>query len=117
MSWNKKFTLTENHIKLLCRAYVGWNGAEFGAPSIDPKRPYGNSDVLHDMGDILSVEYAGAFTFDGDSYLKTDCSNQYEDLPDELRQKLGKNGREAVLREYTTSRMTDNTLDIYYKTL
>lgn len=29
--------------------------AEFGAPSIDPKRPYGNSDVFGDIAKILDA--------------------------------------------------------------
>lgn len=47
------FTLTEDHIKLLSRAYIGWEDSEFGAPSIDCKRPYGNSYVEGDVAEIL----------------------------------------------------------------
>lgn len=50
-----RFTLTDQHIKLLRAAYVGWNRAEWGAPEIDPKRPYGNSSVVIDMCEILDV--------------------------------------------------------------
>lgn len=49
----KRFALTEEHIKLLRCAYVEWCGDEFGAPSIDPKRPYGNSDVIESINRIL----------------------------------------------------------------
>lgn len=49
----KKFTITEQHLKLLQNAYVSWDSCEFGSPEIDCKRPYGNSDVLEDMADIL----------------------------------------------------------------
>jgi hypothetical protein len=52
------FTITEDHLKLLRRAYVGWQDCEFGAPEIDPKRPYGNSSVLLDIAEILGVELA-----------------------------------------------------------
>lgn len=45
--------MTEEHIKLLQRMYVGWDHAEFGAPKIDPKRPYGNGDVQRDISEIL----------------------------------------------------------------
>lgn len=48
-----KFELKPEHIKLLSSAYIGWNDAEYGAPEIDPKRPYGNSDVEEDICDIL----------------------------------------------------------------
>lgn len=49
----QRFILTEEHIKLLRRAYVSWDDCEFGAPSIDPKRPYGNGDVVRDIAEIL----------------------------------------------------------------
>lgn len=49
----KTFILTEEHLKLLRAANVGWCCDEFGAPCIDPKRPYGNSDVIGDIAKIL----------------------------------------------------------------
>ena len=52
----KRFVMTEEHIKLLRRAVVGWQDCEAGAPEIDPKRPYGNSDVEHDVATILGWE-------------------------------------------------------------
>lgn len=48
------FTLTEDHLALLKHAYVQWDDAESGAPAIDPKRPYGNSDVETDIAEILT---------------------------------------------------------------
>jgi hypothetical protein len=53
----KKFKLTEDHIKLLRHMRVGWGYSETGAPEIDPKRPYGNSDVDGDIHKILTGEY------------------------------------------------------------
>lgn len=53
----KRFKLTEEHIKLLKRANVIWDDCEFGAPGMDPKRPYGNSDVIGDMAEILGIAY------------------------------------------------------------
>ncbi len=53
----KTFNLTEQHIKLLRRAYVHWHRAEAGAPTIDPKRPYGNSNVEEDVAEILGLPY------------------------------------------------------------
>jgi hypothetical protein len=50
-----EFTVTDDHLKLLRRAYVSWDDCEFGAPEIDCKRPYGNSDVLDDIGEILGA--------------------------------------------------------------
>ena len=51
----KDFTVTDEHLRLLRRAYVSWEDAEFGAPSIDPKRPYGNSNVYGDIAEILGL--------------------------------------------------------------
>jgi hypothetical protein len=50
------FTVTDDHIKLLRAAIVGWDDGEFGAPSIDCKRPYGNSSVYNDIAEILGID-------------------------------------------------------------
>ena len=47
------FYLREEHLKLLARANWQWQDCEFGAPEMDPKRPYGNSDVISDIAKIL----------------------------------------------------------------
>jgi hypothetical protein len=49
----KHLTITDEHIKLLNRMYTSWGDCEYGAPSIDCKRPYGNSDVPNDIYEIL----------------------------------------------------------------
>lgn len=49
----KRFVLTKDHVKLLRQMIVGWSETEFGAPEVDPKRPYGNSDVVRDVLTIL----------------------------------------------------------------
>ena len=49
----EKFLVIESHVELLKNMYVGWQDAEYGAPEIDPKRPYGNSDVEEDICEIL----------------------------------------------------------------
>lgn len=51
----RDFTVTDEHLRLLRRAYITWDDAEFGAPGIDPKRPYGNSNVYGDIAEILDV--------------------------------------------------------------
>lgn len=51
----KEFTVTDEHLRLLRHAHVFWDEAEFGAPSINPKRPYGNSNVYRDIAEILDV--------------------------------------------------------------
>lgn len=50
------FEVTEHHIKLLRRANVSWGSDEYGAPAIDGKRPYGNSDVFGDIAEILGIK-------------------------------------------------------------
>jgi hypothetical protein len=66
----KKIKIQKEHIELLSHAYVEWCGDEFGAPQIDPERPYGNSDVIADMAEILG-------------YVKGD----YDDINDVLSEK------------------------------
>ena len=56
MAEKQEFLLTEQHIKLLSKMNVSWWDAEFGAPCIDPKRPYGNSSVIADMAEILGLK-------------------------------------------------------------
>jgi len=41
-----KFELKQVHLDLFKEMYVDWDDCEFGAPAINPKRPYGNSDVF-----------------------------------------------------------------------
>lgn len=53
MNDENEFELTEEHLALLRKMYVGWCGDEYGAPEINPKRPYGNSDVAGDIIEIL----------------------------------------------------------------
>lgn len=70
-----KFEIKEHHLKLLKRMYVGWNDYEFGAPEIDPKRPYGNSDVIDDMAEILRIS-KDKKTVDFDK----DYADEYDDI-------------------------------------
>lgn len=65
----EQFRLTEHHITLLQAMYCSFDdGGYEGAPAINLKRPYGNSDVYGDINDLIfKVE------FDGDS-----------DMPDDL---------------------------------
>jgi hypothetical protein len=48
-----QLTITEDHLLLLENMYIDWNSDEYGAPAVDSKRPYGNSSVIHDIGEIL----------------------------------------------------------------
>jgi len=49
------FELKPEHVKLLRNSFVIWEDGEFGAATIDPKRPYGNSDVVEDILTILGL--------------------------------------------------------------
>ncbi len=54
MEKSNEFTLTPIHIKLIRRMNVRYDeDTEYGAPEIDPKRPYGNSDVEDDIREIV----------------------------------------------------------------
>ena len=50
------FTVTEEHLALLREFCVGWNDAEYGAPEVNPKRPYGNSSGASDVHEVLTGE-------------------------------------------------------------
>ena len=52
-----EFEMTEQHVTLLRHAYVDWDDCEFGAPAINCKRPYGNSDVLTDIAKLLHPDF------------------------------------------------------------
>ena len=64
---NMEFKLTEQHIKLIKRYCIKWSNCEYGAPEIDPKRPYGNSYVEGDIAKILGIE--GEEIYDGEKCL------------------------------------------------
>lgn len=49
----QRFIFLQDHRLLLQRANIRWEDCEYGAPSIDCKRPYGNSDVEYDIAEIL----------------------------------------------------------------
>jgi len=51
-----RFKLTEQHLNLIRRMNIRYNEyCGFGAPEVDPKRPYGNSGVYYDIGEILDI--------------------------------------------------------------
>lgn len=44
---------TEYHVALLRRSYWRMSEVEYGAPEMDGKRPFGNSDVEGDLEELL----------------------------------------------------------------
>jgi hypothetical protein len=75
------FELKEAHLKLLMAASWDWNGAEFGAPTIDPKKPFGSSFPIRSICEILDVEYP-----DEDELL--DQPEEYDRQCDELHKRF-----------------------------
>jgi len=52
----KQFSVTKEHCLLLPRLGFCWDDrAYLGAPSVDPKRPYGNSDIIADIEEITGI--------------------------------------------------------------
>ena len=85
MSENKKFVMTGDHLLLMKELDVDWNNAEFGAPTINPKKPYGNSDVYKDMLKILDWEIT-VYINDGPGE-PFDIDD--DDIPETLEKTLG----------------------------
>jgi hypothetical protein len=54
-----EFKITKEHLQLLKQMYVDWDDCEYGAPAINPKRPYGNSDVENDIAEIINYPKKG----------------------------------------------------------
>lgn len=50
---NGPFTITTAHLALLARMRFAWDGAERGAPMLDPERPYGRRDLLAQIGETF----------------------------------------------------------------
>lgn len=73
----QQFVLKEEHLKLLRQANVGWHDCEFGAPAIDCKRPYGNSQVYDDIAEILGITPVDK---EGESFF----SDEQKELMDEI---------------------------------
>lgn len=54
------FEITAPHIALLRQMRFSWDGAERGAPMLDPARPYGRADVLAQLAEVFPGDDAGA---------------------------------------------------------
>lgn len=52
---NRTFEVREDHIKLLRNMSVTWNYSCSGSPTIDPKRPYGESMIFEGMAKLLNM--------------------------------------------------------------
>lgn len=62
------FEVTDFHLALVSGLSFTWiEGAYDGAPAVDPKRPYGNSDVLTDLA-LIYAESKGYRLINEDTY-------------------------------------------------
>jgi len=52
----KEFRVTDNHIKLIRKMIVNWEGLYSGSPMIDPIQPYGTTCVQCDIAKILGIK-------------------------------------------------------------
>lgn len=75
MSDTQTVRVTPEHIQLVRRFIVGWQDAEYGAPEINPKRPYGNSSVENDIHEILTGESIGCVGDSRDELTESECAH------------------------------------------
>lgn len=47
------FEISSAHLSLLAHARFSWDGAERGAPMLDPARPFGRSDLMAQLGEVF----------------------------------------------------------------
>ena len=92
MDETERFEIKEEHLKLLKAMNVSWWGDEFGAPGIDPKRPYGNSDVYRDMIEILGITPKAKIMFGEKEY---PLDEDDWDIPEEIQEALNEIHRET----------------------
>jgi hypothetical protein len=52
------FEITPLHLSLLRRARFSWDGAERGAPMLDPERPFGRTDLLAQLAEVFGSDDA-----------------------------------------------------------
>lgn len=67
---NKHFVLKKEHLKLLQNMWIDFDEFNYyGAPHVNEKRPYGNSDVYMDVAEIVGIPFDDDY---GDKYLSED---------------------------------------------
>jgi hypothetical protein len=88
--YEETFEFLPEHLTLLRHANLEWSDCEFGAPAIDPKRPYGNSSVVGDIVEILGKEVGDCkyeVTLGNKKYL-VDYNKDDDEEQDEIEDKL-----------------------------
>lgn len=78
LSRASKFTVTEDHLKLLRHIHgLYWDPGEgYGALSINPKKPYGNSNVPQDVAEIVEAPDSD-WEWDYDRVLRAEAEDRY----------------------------------------
>lgn len=51
------FEIKDEHLTLLDNSFVSWNDLENGAPTIDPKYPYGEYQMAKGMAELLNIPF------------------------------------------------------------
>ena len=64
----KTFELKQIHLDLLKETSIGWNDCEFGAPEINPKRPYGDSNCEDNIAEIIKMKKIGNWNKDEETW-------------------------------------------------
>lgn len=81
-----EFTVTEDHLKLLRRAHLYWDyGEGYGAPAINPKRPYGDSYIERSIAEILEAPDSDWVSENGavKAYLTPEAEERFTRLHEE----------------------------------
>lgn len=84
----KEFLLTEDHIELISKFYINEGCAEACPPEVNQKRPWGNSDYIDDMAEILGVTVLDEEEYDERRYGAEEyhrLEDLYTDLVDALQ--------------------------------
>jgi hypothetical protein len=83
MSRAMRIEITDDHLKLLRRTFFEWDDSAYnGAPYVDIKRPYGNSDVLGDVAEILEWELIT--DRDGEKVMTEDQGKRARELHEQM---------------------------------
>jgi hypothetical protein len=67
------FLMTREHLALAKRLHIVWYDVEDGAPGCSIRRPYGNSDVLEDIAEIIGYRawtHPGCYSDQEEQHLK-----------------------------------------------
>lgn len=77
-----QITITQNHVKLLGRSFYEYSTHFYeGCVSQDPKRPYGNGDVI---GDLYEIIYGETWDEDESGYMSGTLTDELMDIHVEM---------------------------------